>query len=288
MVTIFTGCPMANQATITNLDSISTGMMADTSPSKRSWQQDARTSPLIINLGCGPKTSELCINVDWSIYIILNQNRWLLPLLAPLIGHDRVQRVKAMRGKTLCRDLKKGIPFPDSSVDAVYHSHLMEHIDRDAIPAFQKEIYRVLKPGGIQRLCVPDLEQLISEYNDSLSADDLTREASLRHDTSIAEIFEQSVRRASAGARGRSGFRLWLENLLLGDARARGETHQWMWDRVNIRAVLIDAGFTDLGIRSCDVSDIENWKQTGLERASDGREYKPNSLYFECKKSIDG
>jgi hypothetical protein len=57
-----------------------------------------------------------------------------------------------------------------------------------------------------------------------------------------------------------------------------------MWDRVNVRAVLADAGFTDISIRSYDVSDIEGWKQTGLERTSDGLEYRPKSLYVECRK----
>jgi SAM-dependent methyltransferase len=205
-------------------------------------------------------------------------------LVAPLIGRDRVERINAMRGTTISHNLKKGIPFPNNSADAVYHSHLMEHIDREAVIGFQREIYRVLKPGGIQRLCIPNLEQLISDYNNSLAADDLTREASLRHDISVAEILEQSVRRISSGAKGRTGFRIWLENLLLGDARARGETHQWMWDRVNIRAVLMDVGFTDVSIRSCGVSDIEGWEKADLERTSDGREYKPKSLYLDCRK----
>jgi hypothetical protein len=76
-------------------------------------------------------------------------------------------------------------------------------------------------------------------------------------------------------------------NLLIGDARARGETHQWMWDRVNVRAALMDAGFTEISIRSYDVSDIEGWKQAGLERTSDGSEYKPRSMYVECRRPTD-
>jgi SAM-dependent methyltransferase len=259
-------------------------MATDTGKVKQLPREQVRAAPLIINLGCGVKTSDLCINVDWSIYIILEQNKWLLPLVAPLIGHYRAERVKGMRGKTISHNLKKGIPFPTNSADAVYHSHLMEHIDRDAVIVFQKEICRVLKPGGVQRLCIPDLEQLVSDYSKSLAADDLTREASLHHDILVAEILEQSVRRTPAGAKGQSAFRIWLENLLLGDARKRGETHQWMWDRVNVRAVLADAGFTDISIRSYDVSDIEGWKQTGLERTSDGLEYRPKSLYVECRK----
>lgn len=250
-------------------------------------REHSRASTLILNLGCGVKTSDLCVNVDWSIYVILKQYRWLLPLVAPLIGRDRVDRINQMRGTIVCHNLKKGIPFPSNSADAVYHSHLMEHIDRDGVVGFQREMFRVLKPGGIQRLCIPNLEQLICDYSNSLAADDLTREASLRHDISVSEILEQTVRRSSAGTRGRSGFRVWLENLLLGDARTRGETHQWMWDRVNIRAVLMDAGFTDVSVRSCGASEIEGWEKANLERTNDGREYKPKSLYIECRKPSD-
>jgi SAM-dependent methyltransferase len=275
---------MSTKAAVAGLDLTSTTMATGAGKITQLPQANLGAGPLILNLGCGVKTSDLCINVDWSIYIILKQKPWLVPLVAPLIGRDRVERINQMRGTTICHNLKKGIPFPSNSADAVYHSHLMEHIDRDAVLGFQKEIFRVLKPGGIQRVCMPDLEQLIRDYNDSLAADDLTREASLRHDSSVSAIFEQTVRRTSAGANGRLGFRVWLENLILGDARARGETHQWMWDRVNIRAVLMDAGFINVSVRSCGASEIEGWEKASLERTNDGREYKPKSLYVECSK----
>jgi SAM-dependent methyltransferase len=278
---------MANEAAISCRRDGLTGETADTGKLQQQPRTNVRSGPLIINLGCGVKTSDRCINVDWSIYIVLSQNRWLLPLVTPLVGRDRVERIKAMRGATICHNLRRGVPFPADSADAVYHSHLMEHIDRDAVLTFQKEMLRVLKPGGIQRLCVPDLELLIGDYHRSFAADDLSREASIHHDMSVTAMFEQSVRRASSAAWRRNGFRLWLENLVLGDARARGETHQWMWDRVNIRAVLRDAGFTDIRVQSWDVSDIEGWEQTGLERAGDGTEYKPRSLYVECRKPVD-
>jgi hypothetical protein len=160
----------------------------------------------------------------------------------------------------------------------------MEHIPRESILDFQKDVLRVLKPGGIQRLCLPDLEQLAREYTLSLAADDLTNEASRRHDAAVALMFEQCVRQAPAGTRGKTGFRLWCENLLLGDARARGELHRWMWDRLNIRAMLSDVGFADISVRAWNTSDIGCWKETGLEQTSDGREYKPQSLYIECKR----
>lgn len=249
-------------------------------------QSNAQSSagPVIINLGCGTKTSDRCVNVDWSIHMFLYQNKWLMPLAAPIIGRGRVEQIKEMRGKIIAHDLRKGIPFPDNSADAAYHSHLMEHIDRDHIPGFQKEIFRVLKPGGIQRIAVPNLELYISEYNASLQADDQTRDASIRHDRAVARMYEQSVRRASHLKGGRRGFRSRFENLVLGDARARGQTHQWMWDRLNARAVLMDAGFIDVKVCAWNVGDVEGWAQTGLEVGSDGTEYKPDSMYLECRK----
>lgn len=279
---------MANRVAVAGLnrDAVPTSPEVIGAETAKAASQPRAGAPLIINLGCGVKTSELCINVDWSIYIILYQNRWLIPLMAPLIRRDRVERINGMRGKTICHNLRKGIPFPDNSADAVYHSHLMEHIDRDGVPGFQKEIFRALKPGGIQRICIPDLERYVVEYNATLAADDQSREASIQHDLAVASILEQSVRRASQAARGQRGLRVWLENLVLGDARARGETHMWMWDRLNLRAVLMDAGFVDIKVCGWNQGDIEGWQQAGLEVAADGSEYKPESLYLECRKPL--
>lgn len=247
---------------------------------------DGQAHPIILNLGCGTKTSEHCVNVDYSMYMTLRQNAWALPLVAPVIGADRVERIKMMRGTMVRQNLKNGLPFAAGFADAAYHSHVMEHIPRDAVLGFQKEILRVLKPGGIQRICLPDLEQLVQEYTRSLAGDDMTSETSRQHDTHVAAIFEQCVRDMPGGAQGRSGMRVLAEKVLLGDARARGETHRWMWDRVNIRAVLAEAGFTDITVQHWNRSAIPGWADMGLERSSDGSEYKPMSLYVECRKPV--
>ncbi|MGP9814521.1 class I SAM-dependent methyltransferase [Rhodopseudomonas sp. NSM] len=245
-----------------------------------------RPAPVIVNLGCGTKTSDRCINVDFSMYALLRRNAWLLPFATPLIGHERSARIRAMRGPVIHHNLASGIPFADGYADAVYHSHVMEHIPREAVVGFQKEILRVLKPGGIQRICLPDLEHLVREYDRSLAADDLTYAAAQRHDDAIAQMFEQCVRDRPAGTRRKTGFAPWLQNLVLGDARARGEIHLWMWDRVNIRAVLRQAGFTDINVRRWNSSAIDGWADTGLETDGDGREYKPHSLYIECRRPL--
>lgn len=50
------------------------------------------------------------------------------------------------------------LPIEDNSVDLVYSSHCMEHIgDANALKTF-REIYRILKPGGVFRISVPDID----------------------------------------------------------------------------------------------------------------------------------
>lgn len=54
--------------------------------------------------------------------------------------------------------------FKDKSVDLIYSCCLLEHFKRYETENVLKEWYRVLKPGGILRLSVPDFEKLIEVY----------------------------------------------------------------------------------------------------------------------------
>lgn len=49
-------------------------------------------------------------------------------------------------------------PVPGGSVDAVWSSHNLEHLDPHEVPAALREFLRVLKPGGTLLLSVPDLQ----------------------------------------------------------------------------------------------------------------------------------
>lgn len=51
--------------------------------------------------------------------------------------------------------------FPDSSFGELYASHVAEHLDyQGELPAALKEWHRVLRPGGILYIGVPDLDVL--------------------------------------------------------------------------------------------------------------------------------
>lgn len=53
-------------------------------------------------------------------------------------------------------DLRKGIPFPDNSINGILASHFMEHLDCQEAAKMMKECYRVLMPHGIMVASVPD------------------------------------------------------------------------------------------------------------------------------------
>lgn len=55
--------------------------------------------------------------------------------------------------------------FKSSTIDLIYSSHVIEYYDREKIKDVLKEWKRVLKPGGIIRIAVPDFEVLSYLYS---------------------------------------------------------------------------------------------------------------------------
>ena len=236
----------------------------------------------VLNLGCGYQTSERCTNIDWSFPVRLKGSR-VGRMVAPLVvtGERRVA-YDAMDDNVLRHNLRKGIPFADQSVDGVYHSHLFEHLDRDVVPGFLAEVKRVLKPGGVHRIVVPDLEFEARRYLASLDDAQAGNATATEHETNIHLLIEQMVRKEPYGTSQRTGLRRWTENTLLGDARKRGETHQWMWDRVSLPAALTEAGFRDARVATFNTSAIDDWPGYLLDQDTSGNEYRPGSLYVEA------
>src|SRR5260370_11714954 len=64
----------------------------------------------------------------------------------------------------LIRDVRKPLPFSDGSVSVVYASHVLEHLYREEGQRLIAESFRVLAPGGILRIVVPDLRAIVEEY----------------------------------------------------------------------------------------------------------------------------
>ncbi len=65
----------------------------------------------------------------------------------------------------------RDLDVPNESFDVIFASHVIEHIDDD-IRAI-KEVYRVLKPGGLAILPVPILVDKTVEYGAPMPLEDL-------------------------------------------------------------------------------------------------------------------
>lgn len=125
-----------------------------------------------INLGCGSRFHTDWTNVDFE----------------------------SSDNSIIAHNLLTGIPFDDHSFDVVYHSHVLEHFSKKDGVFFLAECYRVLKPNGVIRVAVPDLENIAKEYIKNLElAFHGNAKAAYDYEWIKLELYDQAVRNESGG-----------------------------------------------------------------------------------------
>jgi SAM-dependent methyltransferase len=89
-----------------------------------------------LNWGCGPLTPFGWINSD----------------------------IEAGPGIDVVADIRNGLPFPDNHFDYIVSIHVLPELSyRELDPALH-ELRRVLKPNGVLRLSLPDMDLAINAY----------------------------------------------------------------------------------------------------------------------------
>ena len=58
--------------------------------------------------------------------------------------------------RNIAHDVRRPYPIPDNSIDAYQSEDVFEHVERSEFVPIVDEIHRVLKPGGLFRLSLPD------------------------------------------------------------------------------------------------------------------------------------
>lgn len=241
----------------------------------------------MLNLACGTKMEWGWNNLDFSPYALLARKPVLTGVLkaAGLLSGERQDRLRQIDPSIIRWDLRKGIPFDANIFDVVYHSHFLEHIDPQFAPGLLKECHRVLKPGGVLRVVIPDLELLVSEYQAAVRAVDADRPAAAKvHHQAVANLFDQMVRSEASGAKTQRRWVQWIEKKIRGGAAETGELHRWMYDRHSLGALLAQAGFRNAQKQSAATSLIAGWSGFQLDTNADGSVYKPESLFMEGVK----
>jgi predicted SAM-dependent methyltransferase len=61
-------------------------------------------------------------------------------------------------------NLANGIPFEPGTVEAILHEHLLEHLTLAQGHGLMRECVRVLEPGGVLRIGVPDAGACLDSY----------------------------------------------------------------------------------------------------------------------------
>lgn len=108
-------------------------------------------------------------------------------------------------------DLAHGGAYPlsgyeDNSVDEVRASHLLEHFSHREVQAVIHEWVRVLKPGGLLKIAVPDFDKIVNAYMNG------------------------------------AGDRIPIESYLMGGQVDAGDHHGSIWQRQKLEAMMNVAG----------------------------------------------
>jgi SAM-dependent methyltransferase len=121
-----------------------------------------------LNLGSGPQATPGWINIDRSPNVVLDRAPYLKSVLHKTgiinAGHMAPWDRSVIRG-----DIRV-LPYANDSIDAIYSSHTLEHLFLDDATRVIRECARVLRPGAILRLALPnglDIARRLLEQSES-------------------------------------------------------------------------------------------------------------------------
>jgi predicted SAM-dependent methyltransferase len=161
--------------------------------SVRAARKYAHAKALKLNIGCGPNLKPGWVNID-------------------LVACADLQL-----------DMREAMPLPDKCAQMIYSEHFFEHIDypRDAMH-FLSECHRVLEPGGVFSVGVPDTSWPLLDYGG----------------TGPGGYFETAHRWHAGWCKTK------LEHINY-HFRQDGE-HRFMWDFETLEGALARSGFTNI------------------------------------------
>lgn len=113
-----------------------------------------------LNLGCGLKAPLGWVNIDNSFTMRLSKIKILYKLLCKIIRIDEIRWPPNIYNI----DVRKGLPFKDESVKAIFTAHMLEHMSHKDANFLIRDCYRILGSGGLLRIIVPDLYRAAKNY----------------------------------------------------------------------------------------------------------------------------
>lgn len=183
---------------------------------------------LYVNVGCGLVAPSDWINLDGSYSAVLAKSTVLQPLGNWLRGRSGTM-AQEWPANIRIWDVRRGLPFRDETVAAVYASHFLEHLNRKDATDFVVECYRALIPEGRVRFVVPDLLKLSTKYIDA-KRNGAKSEAT---DKFLEALACWPIRDSS----------MWPVRLVR--MWKQFNVHKWFYDADSLALLLEQAGFAD-------------------------------------------
>lgn len=191
----------------------------------------------LVHYGCG-----LCAPPTWRNF---DSSPTLRLQRIPAIGRRvRVPGHPVFPRNIEYGDIVRGLPVQPGSARAIFCSHVLEHLALEDFRTALRNTLSYLRPGGVFRLVVPDLEVMARAYVDSA-------------DPGAALAFMQtSLLGHATRPRGAAD----VARSLFGAAH-----HLWMWDHKGMEAELRAAGFRE--VRRARFGDAEVPEFADVEEA---------------------
>jgi predicted SAM-dependent methyltransferase len=218
-----------------------------------------------VNLGCGPVQPDGWINIDGS-----NRARlaaWL-PWLDRLLTRVRLLPPTEFGPQVTIHNLFKPLQFRSNTVACIYAGEVWEHFEYPDAVRLTGECFRVLAPGGVLRVCVPDGPEFWAKYlelfNQEIAKPKGERSARSLRDH-VAMYFREICTRK----------RFW---------GSMGHTHKWQFDEIQLTELFESQGFVSVARmpyhegRIPDVASVERSPFLIVEGVKPGGESRAEHL----------
>jgi predicted SAM-dependent methyltransferase len=200
--------------------------MGSQSTVSKSVPDSDRDMPHKLHLGCFDRPIDGWVNTDVTPHLRIARVPFLATAMRQvgLMNEERYrQHQQGIFRKVRFLNVTKPFPFASDYFECVFSSHMLEHIPKGFVGGLLNEIHRVLKPGGVVRTAVPDLDHFIAHY-DAKNADQF-----------VSDVFQTEAH----GAKNR---------------------HWWMYNGHSLLRLLTEHGFQDVkvcGYREGKCADLE-------------------------------
>jgi predicted SAM-dependent methyltransferase len=142
-------------------------------------------------------------------------------------------------------DLTRRLPFADGAAQAVFLEHVLEHFRLADVFGLLSESRRLLAPGGIVRVSVPDFGRYLESYAGDRAFIERERPGRPTALLAVAEV-------------------------------ALGHGHRSVWDAETLERVLAEAGFVDV--------EPKAFGDSKLDPAPDNPQREGESVYAEGRR----